>query len=128
MDGPRELSLALTPPVDQLNIASPTTKAPPTTKGISTSWPGIGVSDFLFLPLLFPLLLGTVVPLLSFLFDKLLLPPFYLLQAPHLFCNGGHCESQKSQIQGNTWPPIASELRLVLANMCSWTAVVNISS
>jgi hypothetical protein len=34
----------------------------------------------------------------SFLADKLLLPPFHHLQLPHLFCDGGHCESQNSHI------------------------------
>ncbi len=64
----------------------------------------------------------------SFLVDKLLLPPFHLLQLPHLFCNGGHCESQNSHIQGTTWLPITSEWKIVFVTIFSWTAVVNISS
>jgi hypothetical protein len=34
MEGPVELLLALSPPVNGLNVVSPTIKAPPTTKGM----------------------------------------------------------------------------------------------
>ncbi len=128
MEGPVELLLVLSPHVNGLNVVSPTTKAPPTTKGLLTSWHRIGVSNLLFLPLFFPLLLDTVISFVLFSANKLLWPPFHLLQLPHLFGDGGHCESQNSHIQGTTLLPITSELRIVFVTICSWTAVVNISS
>ncbi len=127
MESPVELLLTLSPPVNGLNVVSPTTKAPPTIKGILTSWPGIGVSDLLFLPLFFPLLLDTDFSFVSFVANELLLPPFHLLQLPHLFCDGGHCESQNSHIHGPTLLPITSEWRIAFVTICPWIAVVNIS-
>jgi hypothetical protein len=123
-----ELLLALSPPANGLNVVSLTTKAPPTTKGISTSLPGIEVSDLLFLPLFCPLLFDTVFSFESFLGDKLLLPPFHLLQPPHHVCNGGHCNSQISHIQGTTLLPNAGVEGMACCMIGGSWIVVNITS
>jgi hypothetical protein len=115
MDGPMELSLTLIPPVNGLH------DAPPTTKGISTSWAGAVGSVLLFLPIFFLLSLDTVCSCLSFLLDKLLLPPFHLLQLPHPFCDRGHCESQNSHIQATMLPAIAGKEGMVRCMNCAWT-------